>query len=130
MHDLARNKELVRDYIYTILHDRDPEKAIKLQGRRYIQHSFNVEDGKEGLIKHLKENVLGPHPRMRVRNLRLIAEDDLVVAHYHHIFDTADPDDRGANAMDIFRVDSTGIIEHWYVWMAIPDKLANPNSPF
>jgi predicted SnoaL-like aldol condensation-catalyzing enzyme len=57
----------------------------------------------------------------------VIAEDDLVVLHYHL---KMSPDDLGQAVVDIFRVEDERIVEHWDVLQAVPAESANTNGMF
>jgi predicted SnoaL-like aldol condensation-catalyzing enzyme len=56
---------------------------------------------------------------------RVIAEDDLVVLHYHL---RMTPDDLGQAVVDIFRVEDDRIVEHWDVLQQVPAESANTNG--
>ncbi len=58
---------------------------------------------------------------------RVIAEDDLVVLHYHL---KMTPDDLGQAVVDIFRVEDGRIVEHWDVLQPVPAESANTNTMF
>ena len=126
-----RNKQLVRQFVTTMVNERNPEEAAELIGDRYISHAHGVADGREAFIASLHESFLDPFPHAHVDIKRLIAEDDLVVCHSHLVLDPTDPDDRGSAQFDMLRVDATGIVEHWVAWTAIPDTdPVNTNTMF
>jgi predicted SnoaL-like aldol condensation-catalyzing enzyme len=126
-----RNKELVRQFVNTMVNDRNPEKAAELIGDRYISHAHGVADGRAAFIRSLHDDFLDPFPHAHVDIKRLIAEDDLVVCHSHLVLDPTDAADRGSAQFDMLRVDETGIVEHWVAWTAIPDTdPVNTNTMF
>jgi len=55
----------------------------------------------------------------------VIAEDDLVVLHYHL---KTTPDDLGQAVVDIFRVEDGRIVEHWDVLQAVPPSRPTPTG--
>ncbi|MET9994846.1 ester cyclase [Streptomyces mutabilis] len=126
-----RNKEVVREFVNTLLNDRNPEKASELMGNRYVQHVHGVADGREAFLKDIHENFLDAFPNARLEVKRLIADDDLVVCQSHIVLNSADPNDRGLNSFDMFRLEDGGIVEHWVAAQPIPDTdPVNSNTPF
>ncbi|MEV0688153.1 ester cyclase [Nocardia sp. NPDC050378] len=127
----ARNKEVVRQFVETLLNDRNPEKASELMGNRYIQHVPGVADGREAFLKDIHDHFLDPFPNARLEIKRLIAEDDLVVCHAHIVLNSADPADRGLASFDMFRLEDGGIVEHWVAAQPVPDgDPVNSNTMF
>ena len=64
---------------------------------------------------------------MSVEIKRVIAEDDVVVAHN---LVKLKPEDRGMAGVDIFRLLDGKIVEHWDVRQPVPEKSANDNTMF
>ena len=130
-HVQESNKEVVRNFVETLLNGRDPEKASQLMGDRYIQHVHGVADGREAFLKDIHEGFLDNFPNAKLEIKRLIAEDDLVVCQSHIVLNATDPNDRGLNSFDMFRVENGGIVEHWVAASPIPDTdPVNSNTPF
>ena len=117
MPDLQRHKQIVSEFIATLI--KDPQKAADLYiGEKYIQHEHGVADGPEAFVQNLNGWVVAM-PEQDIVVKRLIAEDDLVVAHFHHI---PNPGAAGVTAMDIFRLEDEKIVEHWTVHMPVPTE--------
>lgn len=92
----------------------------------YIQHKPTLPDGREPVITFL-EKLLQRFPDRTFTIHRVIASDDLVAVHYHS---QATPDDPGFAVVDIFRVESCRMVEHWDVVQPVPETSANDNTMF
>lgn len=92
----------------------------------YIQHKPSLPDGREAVIDFLEE-LLDRHPDRTFTIHRVIASDDLVAVHYHS---QATPDDLGFAVVDIFRVETCRMVEHWDVVQPVPAESANSNTMF
>jgi predicted SnoaL-like aldol condensation-catalyzing enzyme len=62
-----------------------------------------------------------PNPSLRV------VDGDFVILHVHSV---REPGERGSAIIDIFKLESGKIVEHWDVIQPIPEKPANPNTMF
>lgn len=128
-HDLQqmeRNKQIVVDFYEKAINQKDFEAAAKHFGPRYTQHNPNAADGPEGLrafLGFLKEKF----PQSRSEIKRVFADGDYVILHVHAV---REPGTRGSAIVDIFKLESGKIVEHWDVVQPIPDKAANNNGMF
>ncbi|MEH2548933.1 putative SnoaL-like aldol condensation-catalyzing enzyme [Bradyrhizobium sp. AZCC 2262] len=124
MHDVEANKKLVLAYYETAFRG-DPERAARdYAGETYIQHNPRVADGTEGFIAFVR-GLLNSFPDMKLMIKRVIAEGDLVVTHAHIIKIPGEP---GLAVVDIFRVESGKVVEHWDVVEAVPSTALNSNG--
>jgi predicted SnoaL-like aldol condensation-catalyzing enzyme len=98
---MTRKKKIVREFLKSI-ETGDP--APLKHARRYVQHNLAVEDGVEGLTKLVRAL---PKGSARVRTVRLIEDDDHVVAHTE--YELFGP----AVGFDVFRFEGDMIVEHW-----------------
>lgn len=94
---------------------------------KYIQHSAVVPDGFEGLMS-LVARFDDEYDSYAVEVKRMIAENELVVAHCHYTYGSRDP--RGKSIAEIFRFEGGFIVEHWDVIQDIPEVCANANGVF
>jgi len=120
------NKKVVLDFYDKALNQRDFEGAAKHFGPRYIQHNPIAADGIEGFKKFIEwRSQRFPNARNEVK--RVLADGDLVALHAHSV---REPGERGVAIVDIFRLESGKIVEHWDVIQPVPEKANNDNTMF
>lgn len=112
-------------YDLCFVQKRYAEAADKYFGPRYIQHNSFVEDGIEGFKKEFVNSAQRRSPDYVQTPLRFIADEDMVAVH-----ETIHPDKehRGFALVDIFRFEDGKIVEHWDVFMPIPDPATVPHG--
>jgi len=120
-------KELVLDFFDLAFVNRQPEQAAaRYLGTNYTQHNPTAPDGPE-IFPPLIDGLFAQAPQASFHLKRAVAEDDLVVLHYHL---TMSPEDHGQAVVDIFRVENGRIVEHWDVIQPVPTETANSNGMF
>lgn len=92
----------------------------------YIQHNPHATDGREAAIAFL-EPFYQRNPGHRMIVHRVIVQEPYIVVHLHG---QPTPDDLGAAAVDILRVENCMIAEHWDVTQPVPETSANENGMF
>jgi predicted SnoaL-like aldol condensation-catalyzing enzyme len=92
----------------------------------YRQHNPMAKDGREAAIAFL-EPIYERNPQHRMTVHRMIVEDPYIVVHLHG---QSSPDDLGAAAVDILRVEDCKIVEHWDVTQPVPADPINKNGMF
>ena len=92
----------------------------------YIQHNPHATDGRDAAIAFL-EPFYQRNPGHRMTVHRVIVQDPYIVVHLHG---QTSPEDRGAAAVDILRVEDCRIAEHWDVTQPVPEHSANDNGMF
>jgi predicted SnoaL-like aldol condensation-catalyzing enzyme len=120
------NKKVVLDLYEKGINQKDFEAAAKNFGPRYIQHNPRAKDGAEGFkafIDFLKAKFPNYHSEIK----KVFAEGDYVILHVHNV---SAPGERGAAIVDIFRLESGKVVEHWDVRQDIPEQSANTNTMF
>lgn len=124
---LTTNKENVQAFYDLMFNQCQPRQAIELYaGSDYIQHNPHVGDGKEAFIEYF-ETMAREHPGKKVKFIRSIAQNDMVVLHCHQQWPGGD-DYAG---IDIFRLDENGkVVEHWDVLQTVPGESKNSNGMF
>jgi predicted SnoaL-like aldol condensation-catalyzing enzyme len=120
------NKKIVLDLYDKALNQHDFEAASKHLGPYYKQHNPLAEDGAEGLRKFIAWRKQ-KFPRARSEIKRAFADGDYVILHVHSV---REPGERGVAIVDIFRLESGKVVEHWDVIQPIPEKPANSNGMF
>ncbi|MBI1741834.1 nuclear transport factor 2 family protein [Candidatus Acetothermia bacterium] len=122
---LEANKTVVREFYNLAFNLKKPEEAVaKYLGASYRQHNPTAGDGPEPFIAFVR-GFAKAFPSLRFDFKRMVAEDDLVVAHSHLV---RQPGDRGMAVMDIFKLENGKIVEHWDVLQEIPATAANSNT--
>ncbi len=120
-------KRIVLDFFDLAFVQREAAKAAeRYLGMEYKQHNPLAPDGPEAFVSFIGV-FLAQAPQISFELKRVIAEDDLVVLHYHL---KMSPDDLGQAVVDIFRVEDERIVEHWDVLQAVPTESANTNRMF
>ncbi|MDJ1018394.1 MAG: nuclear transport factor 2 family protein, partial [Paracoccaceae bacterium] len=110
-------KEIVLQALTALFVQFDPEAARPLITEDYIQHNPNVPTGRAAILEILpvlKDSGLTAQVH------RVIAEDDLVVAHVTY----SNAQILGAETMvafDVFRVEDGKVAEHWDNLQAPPE---------
>ncbi len=121
------NKASAKAFYDLMFNECRPREAIeRYAGDDYVQHNSHVGDGKEAFVAYF-ERMAMEYPGKRVRIVRAVAENDLVVLHCHQTWPGID-DYAG---MDIFRFDVDGkLVEHWDVLQVITGESRNDNGLF
>jgi len=121
-----QNKRTVVEFYEKGLNQKDFEAAAKYFGPRYVQHNPRAADGPEG-FKALLQLLREKFPQSRSEIKRVFADGDYVILHVHTV---REPGTRGVAIVDIFKLESGKIVEHWDVVQEIPEQAANPNGMF
>jgi predicted SnoaL-like aldol condensation-catalyzing enzyme len=120
------NLRLVERVYAEVLGPLDASAVDALFDPGYIQHNPNVETGAQGL-KDLLDRARVKYPNAEHRVKRMLADGDFVVAHVHLIFH---PGEEGVRVVDIFRIASGRIAEHWDVMQPVVSDAKNRNGQF
>lgn len=92
----------------------------------YKQHNPHATDGRDAAIAFL-EPFYERNPGHRMVVHRVLVEAPYIVVHLHGF---SSPEDRGAAAVDILRVEDCQIVEHWDVTQPVPETSMNDNGMF
>lgn len=121
------NKKVVTEFYELAFNQHKPtEAAKKYFGDKYIQHNPQVPNGAAAFYNYF-EGFYKEHPKANVKIHRVIADGDLVALHLHS---KTDEKDLGRAVVDIFRLESGKIVEHFDVAQTVPAKTANGNTMF
>lgn len=124
--DTEQNKATTLAFYEKALNQRDADAALEYVGAHYKQHNPLIDDDYAGLRKYLawiREN----YPSSRSQILRVFADGDYVLLHVHRV---RTPGTRGDAIVDIFRLESGKIVEHWDVIQPVPETAAHTNTMF
>jgi predicted SnoaL-like aldol condensation-catalyzing enzyme len=118
MNQQQKNKALVLEALEAAFNKRDITAYDRYWSPDYIQHSANIEKGREGLIKIMTSTP----PDMRYEPGLIVAEGDYVMVHgrYSNI---GLP--KNLVIVDIFRIENGILAEHWDV---IQDEASQSES--
>jgi predicted SnoaL-like aldol condensation-catalyzing enzyme len=120
------NKQAVLEFYQKALNLKDFAAAVPYLWPRYIQHNPGVADGPEGL-RALIQFLRTKFPRAHSDIKAAFADGDYVILHVHSV---REPNMRGTAIMDIFKLESGKIVEHWDVRQEVPETAANANGMF
>jgi predicted SnoaL-like aldol condensation-catalyzing enzyme len=119
----TQNKQIVREYLEQVWNEKHHARIGEFIAEDLVQHNPHLPNGQAAITQFLSgfaQNVPQGHFEIK----RLIAEDDLVVAHSHF---KPTPDARGMAVVDVFRIAEGRIVEHWDVSAEIPETSQNGN---
>ncbi len=121
------NERIVVDFYNLAFNAHKPaDAAQRYIGATYIQHNPLVPNGAAPFVSYFGE-FFKTHPAAALDMVRVISEGDLVVVHSKF---TTGPEDKGQAIIDIFRIASGKIVEHWDVIQPVPDHTVNGNTMF
>ena len=120
-------KRIVLDFFDLAFVQREAAQAAeRYLGTTYTQHNPTAPDGPE-VFPTLIGGLFSQAPEASFHLKRAIAENDLVVLHYNlRMF----ADNPGHAVVDIFRVETGRIVEHWDVMQPVPAESNNENGMF
>ena len=125
-----QNKQLVTDFVQTILIDGDMAKInqfIDNEESAYIQHNAMVADGLSGLGKALTALAKAGTPMIYNVNHKILGQGNFVLSISEGEFLG-----KHTSFYDLFRVENDKIVEHWDVIEAIApeSQWKNQNGKF
>lgn len=120
------NLQLVLDMFAAVLNPMDSAAVDRFIAPDYIQHNQAAEPGREGLKRFL-DMIRAATPDAVHDVKRAFVDGDHVTVHYHV---RRWPDDLGWAVIDIFRIESGMIAEHWDVMQDVVEGGPNPIGPF
>ncbi|MBU0557615.1 MAG: nuclear transport factor 2 family protein [Alphaproteobacteria bacterium] len=124
--DEEANLALVRGLFDEVLNPMNSGAVDRFVAPDYIQHNPNVETGREPL-KAFLDHIRTVHPQGVHDVKRMFADGDHVIVHYHV---RRWPEDIGWAVIDIFRIESGLIAEHWDVAQDVMIGGPNTNGMF
>jgi predicted SnoaL-like aldol condensation-catalyzing enzyme len=131
---LLIDAELARTNTHTVLAFEQTvfnKHQVKEGFERYVgptlrQHDLLLPDDKDGAIRALSELLRDVYPASRMIVERTVAQGDLVAVQV--LWDQKPGVSRGVSRVDIYRLQSGKIVEHWGVTQQLPGKPSNDDS--
>ena len=123
---VAGNKQMITDFYNLIYNTKNLSVVDKFVSPDLIEHNPQGKNGADELKRFL-EFIYTLYPKSLVEIKRVVSDGDLVVV---HALKKMIKDDRGAAAIEIFRIENGKIIEHWDVSQSIPSNSSNNNGMF
>lgn len=118
------NKSLIIRFYEQVYNGRQLGVLPDFVDENYIEHNPDMQSGRVALDGFL-QGVFQHLPELRFSVARLVAEDNLVVA--HTLMRKSDAD-RGTAIAEIFRLKNGKIVERWDVAAAVPEETRNGNA--
>ena len=116
------NIELVQTFIKEVFNAHDLSKLDEYMKDDYMQHSVEVEDGKEGFRK-FAQGFFTLEPYMDVK--RIFESDDNTVAVF---FKCQFNNGHAAKVVDMYRIEGGKLAEHWDVVQQLTEEDAVNNG--
>lgn len=110
------NTELAKAFFEEFFNQHDFSAIDKYLHPDYIQHDFDVPDGREGFRENFT-HVFQLFPKFHVKVLHVISEGDMVAVHGYGV---TDPGKIEVLVVDIYRVKDQMLIEHWGTVQPLP----------
>ena len=100
------NKEIVLNFYEKVFNNWDLSDLETVMREDYMQHSPEVEDGREGFVKFMNE-FLKNKPRAEV--VKILEDGDMVCVFFRCVFES------GAiiKVFDLYRLEEGMLAEHW-----------------
>ena len=116
-------KELVAKLFEEFFNNHDFTAVDKYLHPNYIQHDWDIADGREGFRDHFK-HVFEMLPGFHVDVKHILEDGDMVVMHGYGIPDAGK---REVLVVDIYRVEDGLLAEHWGTVQPLPpEQFGNP----
>ncbi len=117
------NRDVVARFYQDVFIDHDMSRLDSYMREDYIQHNADCPQGREGFVQFF-ETIFAAVPDFRYTLRRMVAEDDIVMAHSttsgtHTGGEWLGKESTGStlefDVVDIFRLEEGKIAEHWDV---------------
>jgi len=126
------NKEIIQRFYDEIFNGHQVASAVDFLKEDYIQHNSGIGTGREGFIRHFRDEFFKKYPNFKTNIKRIIAEGEYVVVYLNATGTNimgANPE-RGLAIVDIYRFENGKLAEHWDVVQPVPEKSENSNTMF
>ena len=121
----VNNTQIVTAAYQRIFGDLDVSAVDDCMSQDFIQHNPTTPDGPEGVKQIVQMLISQGVPKQQLEFRHVIADGDTVVLHTR--YEMAGKEWR---FIDIYRVESGKLAEHWDAMMPAPETRANNNPMF
>ncbi len=123
MRRASKNKALILGMFEDFFNRHELAAADRYMHPDYIQHDFDVPDGREGFKAHF-EKVFALFPAFRVDILHIVEEGDMLIMHGYGV---TDPGKIEVLVVDTYKVKDGLLYEHWGTVQPLPpEQFGNP----
>lgn len=119
------NKQIVTDAYQRIFGDLDISAVDEFMSKDFVQHNPTIADGPDGVKQVVKMLASQGVPKQTIEFRHVVADSDIVILHSR--YEMAGKEWR---FIDIYRVQSGKLVEHWDAMMPMPETRANSNPMF
>lgn len=112
------NKELAATFFDEFFNKHDFSAIDRYISPEYIQHDYNVPDGREGFRKHF-EHFFEIFPQFRVDVKHIISDGDMIAVRGYGV---TDPGNIEVLVVDTYRVEHDMLAEHWGTVQQLPPE--------
>ena len=124
--DIARNRVVMRRFVDLLYRRKQVAAAFRTYAATdMIQHNKSLGAGREGSIAALSKVFADPGAEFAVQ--RILFDGNLAAIHYRGQLHAGDA---GAAVVEVFRLESGRIVEHWDMLQAMPTTSTNAHPMF
>ena len=99
------NKEIVRRFYEEVFNNWDLSHIEDMMRPDYMQHSPEVEDGREGFLKFIR-GFIAAKPRVEI--VKILEDGDMVCVFFRCIMG-----EKIVKVFDLYRLEDGKLAEHW-----------------
>ena len=99
------NKELVLKFYEEVFNNWDLSHVEEMMRPDYMQHSPEVEDGREGFLKFIR-GFIAARPRAEI--VRILEDGDMVCVFFRCVIG-----EKIVKVFDLYRLEDGRLAEHW-----------------
>jgi len=122
------NRKLIEAFIDLFMRELKVREAFeKYVHDDYVQHRPGFPDGREGTILALEALFAGMGGKPIIHVKRILVDGDFAAVHIHG---RSSEQDLGIAGVDLFRIESGKIVEHWEVVQPVPQLQPGERSIF
>ena len=112
------NKEMTATFFEEFFNKHDFSAIDKYMSPNYIQHDYDVPDGREGFREHFK-HVFAMFPNFHVDIKHIVSDGDMLVLHGYGV---TDPGKIEVLVADTYRIENGMLTEHWGTIQPLPPE--------